>query len=73
MGAKTLIKQHLPWLKSDFMMNCFMIDEIQGPWLIGLIVNMNNAAHHMGIHPVAMHVQPGARAIAADPIGPAAL
>ena len=73
MGAEALIKQHLSWLKRDFVMNCFVIDEIQGPRLIGLIINMNDAAHHMGIHTIAMHVQPGARAIAADPIGPAAL
>ena len=73
MGAKALIKKHRARLKNNLVMFSLMVDEIQGPGLIGLIRHMHDATHHMRIDPIAMHVQPGARAIAAHAITPTRL
>ena len=43
-------------------MLCVVIDKVERPGLIGVIGHMHNAAHHVRVDTIAVHVQPGATA-----------
>ena len=56
-GAETLVKEHGARLEADGMVPAFVIDEIKGPRLGRPIGHMHDAADHVGVDAVPVHMQ----------------